>query len=273
MHKNIIISATMIFLIYSGSVTAGGDNRPTGSVSASLGNASVAIADIWSAFNNQAGLARVRKTELGFSYENRFLVKELGCSALALVYPVKSGTFGFSAGYFGYPMYNEGKLALAYARVFGDHLCVGLQFDYNTVRIAEGYGNRRFITFEAGIIADITKELTVGAHIYNPVSSKLATSCDERAPAIFSLGFSYALSGNITLLAETEKRISEKASFNSGLEYRIDDRFELRMGVSTGISLFSFGAGFETGSFIISIGSSYNMILGYSPHASISCKF
>lgn len=273
MHKNIVIFSAIFLIGYPGPAISGGNNRPAGSRSASLGNASVAITDIWSAFNNQAGLARIRKAESGIFYENRFMVKELGYSAMALAYPVNAGTLGFSAGYFGYSMFNEVKLGLAFAKSFGKYLAFGLQFNYNSVRLAESYGNSSFITFEAGMIADITPKLSIGAHIYNPVSSKLAVYNDERAPAIFSVGASYILSGNITLLAEAEKNISEKATFNSGLEYKIADRIAFRIGVSTGVSSFSFGAGFQTRGLIFSIGSSYNMILGYSPNASISCKF
>lgn len=93
-----------------------------------MGNASVAISDLWSAFNNQAGLAWLETSHAGVYYENRFLMKELGYKEL-VAYPLKSGTIGLSFNHFGYSAYNESKIGLAFAKAFGKYLAFGLQLD------------------------------------------------------------------------------------------------------------------------------------------------
>ncbi|MFH1121388.1 MAG: hypothetical protein V1775_16335 [Bacteroidota bacterium] len=263
----------LIIILFPVLLNAGGDNRPAGARSAALGNASVATCDLWSAFNNQAGLSRLENAEFGCYFENRYMMKELGYMALAFARPMKSGTIALSATYFGYSAYNESKIGLAYAKGFGKYIAFGVQLDYNIARLAESYGNHDFITFEAGMLANITPELSLGVHIYNPISAKFSSYNDERVPLNFSIGASFSLSDNITLVAETEKNIFTKATFNAGIEYRIVRNIFLRGGLSTGTSAFSFGAGFLFDDFKIDISSSYHTILGYSPQASLSYNF
>ena len=71
-----------------------------GSRSNAMGNFSVALHDFWSVQNNPAGMADFRTISLGFSYENRFFMKELSYYNGAFVLPVNFGTFGLS--FFGY---------------------------------------------------------------------------------------------------------------------------------------------------------------------------
>jgi len=273
MRKRATLIICLIVLIIPVSVVAGGDNRPAGSRSAALGNASVALSDLWSAFNNQAGLAYLNTPGAGFYYENRFLLREMGYKAAAIAYPLKSGTIGLSFNHFGYSAYNESKIGLAFAKAFGKYLSFGLQLDYNMARLAENYGNRNFVTFEAGMLAKITPKLVLGAHVYNPINAKLAKYNDERAPVVFRVGATYSLSEKFTLLAETQKDSYTDASVNAGIEFKATSQIFLRGGISTGQEAFSFGAGFLRGNFTLDISSSYHSILGYSPQASVSFKF
>lgn len=266
----------ILFILLTGGyagVYAGGENRPAGGRSAAMGTASVAISDIWSSFNNQAGLARLNDLTAAFYYENRFLMKELGYKAGAFALPVKVGTVGLSFSHFGYSAFNESKIGLAFARSFGKRIAFGLQLDYNMARLEESYGNRNFLTFEAGMLAHITPELVVGAHVYNPISAKLSEYNDERAPVIFRLGAAWEVTPRVLITAETEKNIDNEADVKFGLEYRLIPALHLRGGISTNPASNSFGVGIFTGDFVIDISASYHYILGFSPQASIAYKF
>lgn len=268
-HLTIFLSMSMIAI----HVFAGGENRHAGSRSAALGNASVAIGDIWAAFNNQAGLADIQDAGAGFYYENKYLLKELGYKAGVLVYPAKAGTLALSFNHFGYSAYSESKIGLAFARRFGKYIAFGLQLDYNMARLAESYGNRNFLTFEAGMLANITPQLAIGVHIYNPISAKLSEYNDERAPVIFRIGAAYEISGKFLLTAETEKNIETDASVKAGVEYKLISQLHLRAGISTNPASNSFGVGIFTGHFTIDVSTSYHQVLGFSPQASLSYKF
>ncbi|HRW68216.1 hypothetical protein [Lentimicrobium sp.] len=273
MKFRFIVILSGLLLMQKAELIAGGENRPAGSRSAALGTASVALNDIWSAFNNQAGLARLSDASAAVYYENRFLLKELGYKAGAFALPVKAGTIGLSFGHFGYSAYNESKIGLAFAKAFGKHIAFGLQLDYNMARLAESYGNRNFITFEAGVLANITPQLAIGAHIYNPVSAKLSEFNDERAPVIFRLGAAYEITPKFLLTAETEKDINHEANFKAGIEYKLIPMLHLRGGISTNPASNAFGVGIFAGDFVIDISTSYHYVLGFSPQASIAYKF
>jgi hypothetical protein len=56
----------------------------------------------------------VDKFGIGFSYENRFGLSELGLKTLNMALPAKWGTFGLTVQQFGFSNYNENKFGLAY---------------------------------------------------------------------------------------------------------------------------------------------------------------
>lgn len=273
MNKQLCVLQTALLLLLSVHLHAGGDNRPAGARSAALAHSSVALDDLWSAFNNQAGLAMLSKASAGIYYENRFMLKELGYKAAAVALPVKPGTIGLSFNHFGYSTYNESKIGLAFARSFGQLVSFGLQLNYNMCHLAESYGNRNFVTFEAGMLAKLTTDLTLGAHVYNPANAKIAEYNDERAPVVFRIGLAYSLSEKIRLLAETQKSGHTDPSLSAALEYHAWKQIFLRGGVSTGQTAFTFGLGYHTGKLCFDISSSYHNILGYSPQVSVSYKF
>lgn len=273
MNKPLSALPAALLLFISVHIHAGGDNRPAGARSAALAHSSVALDDLWSAFNNQAGLALLSTASAGIYYENRFMLKELGYKAAAIALPVKPGTIGISFNHFGYSAFNESKIGLAFARSFGQLVSFGLQLNYNMCHLDESYGNRNFVTFEAGMLATLTSDLTLGAHVYNPANAKIAEYNDERAPVVFRIGLAYNLTEKIKLLAETQKSSYTDAFLNAAVEYNAWKQLFLRGGVSTGQTAFTFGLGYHTGKFCFDLSSCYHNILGYSPQVSVSYKF
>ena len=273
MKKYYLLILTIPLLICFQAAQAGGDNRPTGARSAAMGTASVGLSDVWSAFNNQAGLAYLTSPVAGIYYENKFLLPEMGYKAGVFALPLSQGTVALSVSHFGYSDYNESKIGLAFARAFGKYIAFGLQLDYNMARLAESYGNRNFITFEAGMLAHITPELAIGAHVYNPIRAKLSEYNDERVPVIMRFGAAYEITNKITITAEAEKDTYLEANIKAGLEYKLIPQLHLRGGISTNPSSNSFGVGIFVGDFIIDISASYHYILGFSPQASLNYKF
>src|SRR3954469_20842986 len=104
---------TFFFLCFTDFLFAGGGNIPVGARSSAVANASVCYTDLWSAFNNQAGLASIRKFTGGIYFENRFGMSELGIKSFAFGIPAgESAAIALSGTYFGYSLYNEKKIGL-----------------------------------------------------------------------------------------------------------------------------------------------------------------
>lgn len=267
---------TILFLFFLNTafrLTSGNDNFAIGARSAGMSNASVSLHDVWSAHHNQAGLGFVKNNSCGVYYENRFLLKELSLRAGVAAIPVKGGTFGLSFSNFGYSLYSESKFSLSYAKAFGNKLSVGIAMDYLNTKIAEGYGSKGVAVAEIGIQTKPLKGLTIGAHLFNPTRTQLVDHNKERVPTIFRVGGNYSFSDKVMLAIETEKDISQKAIFKTGIEYKPINGFYLRAGVSTRPSLNSFGFGMNIKHLKIDLSSNYNATLGFGPQVGLTYIF
>ena len=216
----------------------------TGSRCNAMGNCSVSLNDFWSIQNNPAGLADYHFLSVGFSYENRYFMKELSIYNAAFVMPVNIGTFGFSISRFGYEYFNENKLGLAYSRAFGSYLKMGLKLDYLQFNFSDDYEKRRTATFELGIQSDITSDLCVGVYIFNPINIKLKTIHNERVPVIFRFGLSYDVTKDFMMTSEVEYNSDSRLDYRLGLEYHTVNEYNIRVGVHTNPATASVGVGY-----------------------------
>lgn len=243
---------------------------PVGARSGALGSTSVTHSDVWSAFNNQAGLAFVKNISAGVNYENRFLMSELNLRSVAVALPFKgTTTFGISASSFGYHLYSENKYGLAIAKAFGEKISAGVQVDYLKTQIAEGYSNKGIMTVEMGFMLKPMKDFVLAAHVFNPVRSRLNSYNDERVVTIMKIGASYLFSEKVLLAVEVNNSTDEQPQFRTGLEYFILKSLFLRIGIGTNPSSISFGAGLNLKQIKIDLSSSHHQVLGYTPQIAI----
>ena len=270
---------TILLLLFTGcfftrSLFAGDRNLASGSRAAAIGGASSTYSDLWAAFNNQAGLGKVKNISVGITNEFRFMVPELSVRGLAVALPTKkSGVFAVSMSYFGYSLYNEKKIGLAYAKAFGEKISAGIQIDYLSTHLAESYGNRNTFTVEAGIQATLIKNLVIAAHVFNPTRAKLADYDDERIPTTLKAGLGYTFSEKVVVSLEAEKNLKENNIVKAGVEYHISKPLYLRTGISNNPGLYSFGFGLVLDRLKIDLASTYHQVLGFSPQLSLAYQF
>jgi hypothetical protein len=250
------------------------DNYPVGARAAGIANASVTLTDAWACFHNQAGLAYLKNTVTGASFDNRFSISDLSTKGFVFASPLKAGTFGLSASVFGYSKYNEKKAGFTYAKKFGEKVSAGLQLDYlNTFIGDEYYGSKSSFVVEGGLLTEPIKDFKLGFHIFNPTRAKLAEYADERIPTIVRVGVSYTFSEKVFWNAEEEKDIDQQAIFKSGIEYHINEPLFLRVGISTNPTLVSFGFGIRMKQLSFDAASSYHQVLGFSSSFSLNYEF
>jgi hypothetical protein len=252
---------------------ASSGNLLLGARSAGMANASLTLTDLWSVHHNQAGLAELLKPVAGLSYENRFLVPELGSQGFAFAIPTLSGVLGTSVTRFGYKNYNETKIGLSFARKISTKASAGIQLNYHSTFIGDQHGQKGNVSFEAGARAEILPELFMGLHIFNPTRTRIAEYNDERMPTIIRVGFGYWYSEKVVVTLESEKDIDAENVVRAGLEYRVVKELFLRTGVSTNPLLTSFGIGLELNHFKVDLATSFHQKLGYSPQISLLHQF
>jgi hypothetical protein len=254
---------------------AGNENFQLGARSAALGGTSACLSDIWAVGNNQAGLGYLKNITLGAYYDNKFLLKDLNTGAAAVAFPIKKmGVLAVSYVQTGSKLYKESKYGFAYARAFGENISIGIQLNYQRVFIGEGYNQRKgFFTGEVGLQAKVLKNLTLGAHVYNPTLTKMTDYNNERIPVIFKLGLLYRFSEKVFIAVEGEKDLDYKPYLKFGIEYAPVKQVFIRTGISTNPFQNGIGVGLKFGGLKIDVSSTIHPQLGVSPQMGLSYLF
>lgn len=250
---------------------ANNENDPAGARPAAMANAALSFTDVWSLYHNQAGIAYLDGPTAGVFYESRFLMREFAFSGLAAAMPLGNGAVGLSYTGFGFSVYQENKVGLAYAQKLAKTFSASVQLNYHNTRInTDGYGSRSNVTAELGVRMDVSKKVVIAAHLYNPLRAKMNDFNNERLPTVLRLGGAYRISDDLLLAIETEKDIEQEPLFRGGIEYRPADILFLRVGASNQPGLLAFGFGFAFDAWRFDIATSYHNLLGYSPQASLT---
>ncbi len=244
---------------------------PMGSRSHALGNASVAIDDIWAYHHNPANLVSVKKLGFGLSYENRFLLKELQSQGFVVALPLKAGVISFGLQSFGFKNFRTNRLGVGYSMKLAEFLSCGVQLNYHQVRLTDAYGRKDALTAELGLKANITDNWKVAFSVFNLTRTKISEFGEDRLTTLMRLGTQYTFSEKVMLVAELEKNIEFPVRFKTGIEYSPIKKLFLRGGFATQPIEISAGLGYRfKEQFQLDIGSAYHQILGWSPNFSFT---
>lgn len=264
--------AFILGFIYCSNLLGGNINYPAGARSSSLASASVSLTDVWSSFNNQAGLAWLGSPSAGFHYENKFLVKEYALQAGVVALPLKPGTGAVSYRYFGYSKYHEAKVGLAFARKLHKNISAGVQVNYHQTYLAEGYGSYHALTVELGLMYTPIENLFIGAHVFNPNRAKSNAMQEEYIPTVYRVGAGFNILNKATLLFETEKDLEHNPVFKGGMEISMLKNLDFRAGFGSDYIEYTFGLGYKSKRLDFDLAFSHHYILGFTPHASVNIK-
>lgn len=236
-----------------------------------LGLTGVAMQDVWSMQANQAGLTAEKGFTIAAAYESQFLNPDLSKQSLLMVYPNKRNAFGLSFQNYGFVAYNEQRLGLAYARIFGD-VSAGIDFNYHLIKIQQ-YGSTQTYSVEAGLQYSLNKKLLIGAHIANPNRSTYDHQLNAAVPVSIEFGFSYRSSASLLLNGEIAKTLNSATDVRGGLEYNMAGWLDLRGGISVNPFRQYLGMGFKYQNIRFDAAASSHIALGYSPQVALSYEF
>lgn len=268
MKKTLLIFLTILF---SG-MNSHAQWATTGARNSGMGGISVTGTDVWSAVNNQAGMAFFGKGAAGVHIDTRYLLKELAEQSATVSMPFRYGSLGAVVQYTGDADYNRMKTGLSYARTFGNRFAAGLQLDYLRTALGNELGSSNNVTFEAGIMLKISDKALFATHVFNPLNVKL-NSDGDRIPAIFKSGIAYTFSDSFNASAEFVLNSELPADFAIGAEYAINQQLFVRAGARMNPFIYTFGFGYKSNRFSIDLGSSVHEQLGITPQASLQYQF
>jgi hypothetical protein len=255
-----------------------------GAVAAGMGGTGAVLTGFWSVLNNPAGLAGYRFLSIGVSAEQRFLLRETGSVSLAIAAPLGSNTLFASIRQYGNAAFRHYRAGLGLARFFGEKISVGIQLNYLSTHISQGYGRSGGVTFEAGMLVSLSDDFVLAAHAFNPMAIKHTSNEGETAESSFVLGAGYDLSEQLLLCMEVEKDIRYKPVFRFGLQYKPSPLAIVRFGYSSrpvpvkasGYSLsavYTIGYGLIFKNINLDLSAMMHNVLGWSPVMSIFHEF
>lgn len=257
----------LFFIFQSGlQVKASGEPFPIGARGWGMGNATVAIADKQSVFNNPAGLGFLTDNFIATSYHSRYTIAGLNTFSLGANYNYKFAHLGFDAERFGDKNYHEDKLGLTLAKST-NRVSLGIKVSYLQAAIG-GYAAKHTVVTQFGVMAKLSSALQLGFCAYNLTAARLFAS--QRVPTILRLGLSYQPTRQLLLVGEAEKDIALSPLFRAGIEYQIIKNFYLRTGITSRLSNAHFGIGFQAKQFIFDYAASNHTLLGFSHHFTLA---
>jgi hypothetical protein len=266
---NTCISVLIIGLIAMPNfVLAGEDTKTFGARSMGLGHASATILDEWAFFNNISGLAKIEKPTAILSYQNYYGLSLLNSIGAGVVFPFHQLGIGIGVQKFGDQYYNETSIGIGTAHNIGN-VNLGLKINYHQISIEE-IGVKRNLVLEFGGIAEISKQLSFGGHIYNLTQSKINKEKKEFIPVVMKAGLSYKPYYKLILNIESEKQIYFRPLFKTGIEYSIIEKLKIRIGITLNPSRFFCGVGFSDKRFAINYAMCNHPVLGNSHQLSIN---
>lgn len=241
-----------------------------GARSTAMSGTATTLADHWSTFNNPGALGTIEETSAFISYQNRYNVAGFHVIGGGFVYHQEALNIGAKYFRFGDDLFSQQMAGLVMANKFQKvSLGVGINALQSTI---EGLQTLRKLAVELGGVAEITRHLHFGAHIFN-----LTHRQDH--PTTMKAGISFRPSQSLTMNFEIEKRLQAREKVKAGIEYQIIERLFVRTGVNIQPNQLglknvksTFGFGFITSSFLFDYAFATAGKLGVIHELSVSHK-
>lgn len=228
-----------------------------------MGQATTALPGYdWSLFSNPA-LADNEQIAIGFYGIRNYGFSELtDMSAIARV-PTQIGVTSVGFHRYGDNLFSETRARLGYKNEWR-LLHFGLALNYSHISFGDDYGAGGAIGVDAGIAAEITESLWVGAKSTNLNRPKYQ-GIREDLPREVAIGFSYGLNELALFAFDVVKDVNFPVSYRGGLEVKIIENLKGRVGITTEPLTYSLGFGYGTDRWDINFAVQQHQLLGLSP--------
>jgi len=261
-----------IIIIYLLTFSAYSQYNP-GAKQISLSNSDVALSnDVFSIFNNPAGLSQMNWREVGIYYSPApFGLTELSNGFIAYHEPTDIGSFSLSGMTYGFDLFRETRIALGYSYNYINKFFFGTTINYQTVSI-KNYGNNGVLYLNLGGLAYIANDLRLGFYLHN-INRASYSNTENQIPVVINAGISYDVIDELSLNLAVDKDIKYKASFQFGINYDIVEYISLRTGFSNEPSRFSAGIGINYLNYSFDYAIFNHNDLGFTHQAGIIVSF
>ncbi|MCK9638924.1 MAG: hypothetical protein M0R39_03365 [Prolixibacteraceae bacterium] len=234
----------------------------------------VALRGHFSIFQNQAFLAEEKLSSINLSFRQPWFIKGYHESALSLVFPIPSAVLAIGVAQSSVATYKETSVSIAMAKKLTRRLSGGICVNYFFLNLPETGQNVSAFQVDCGIGYQHSRRLSLGVHLKNCAQTDDETFQYHLVfPLVVRSGASCRLSEQWLLAGETVFEKSSGVAFRFGTEYKLNDNFLLRGGLTTNPFQHSFGFGYYWRFCQVDFALVHHEILGYSPMLSINFTF
>lgn len=263
--RKIPVSIFLIFLFPTAPATSPYSFK-AGAAESGTGYSCITKPDFWSSFHNQALLPLSQRSSAGISYQNSFGISELATRTAGFIISVNRAALGGFYSNFGYSDFTRHSAGLGCGLVLSDKITAGIQAEYFSEKTPGEYKERKFLTFEAGILLIPQDKVKIGVHVFNMLPNQLRA---RGVPMTLRTGAGIQLNNALFASLETEMSTGKSLTLKTGFEYEIKNSLLLRGGFSTDNNSFSLGTGYTIKELRIDIGFASHQNLGISSSISV----
>lgn len=228
--------------------------------------------DAFAFTGNQGNLARVEKFSVGVYGEQRFMISEVKNMHFAVSAPLGRGGVGFSASMFGTSEYGENRIGLAYGMRMGNHVDLGVQFNFNMMKIVM-YGNASAITYAVAARVHLTSRLVAGLQLRNPAGGRFGEEKHEKFPTVFSFGLGYSPSSSFYVTCALNRDEQKAVGARVAVQYRLHEKINAAVGCDSQASSPWISLGYKLGGLWLEATASMHAQLGLSPGLKLNYSF
>jgi len=239
----------------------------------SMSNSDVALSnDVFSLFNNPAGLSQMNWRELGIFYSpSPFGFSELANGYIVYHEPFEFGSVGVGAMTYGFELYRENKIAVGFSYNYLNKFFAGAALNLHTVSI-KNYGSDNTFYLNLGGLYYLTQSFRLGFSVQNLNRASFGNEKDN-IPMVFNTGFSYDVMEELTFNLAVEKDVRYNYSMRGGIEYNLMEYISLRSGFSNEPSRYSAGLGINYSYFSLDYAFFTHTDLGLTHQAGLIISF
>jgi len=244
-----------------------------GASSNGLANTTLLNADVWAVKNNIGAVGFLKKTNVGLTYQNRFLLKEFSNQSVAVNYATENGGFGLYLQQTGFSLFRQVTSGLGYSMKMSSKMAGGVALNLHYIGFGDIYGAKTSVSATVGMLYKLNKNIDLGVNIANLTRAKISPVEDERFPTLFSLGMKYNFNEGTFWAIEVEKDMLHPVNIKSGLEIKAHDIFSVRLGMNSYPFQTALGVGVKLKQFNVNIATIWHTDLGLNPSAGIVYQF
>jgi hypothetical protein len=227
----------------------------------------------WAGLDNPAGLGEYDSYSLNISYQNRYMLPELGTQLICGTIPTAGGTFSPILSYFGSDAYNETRIGLAYGLALNTWLNAGIRLGYHRVDIEATMHQASAVTGDLALIAKPSDGVAIGAFLINPTRTRYNDLSGNLLPGALQLGISYSDESRFCIATSVNWDDFHKVDWKLGSEYEFCKLLRIRAGIRLPERLsYSFGVGMTFGTLCFDLGFEQHPFLGLSSAMALSYK-